>query len=132
MSITDSVADYLTRIRNSCRAKKASVTVPASALKIKLTEILKSRRYINDYSVVENGAKKSIFIKLRYKKDGSSAIRSIIKVSKPGLKIYVESEKIPRVLNGLGMMVVSTSKGILTDTDARKQNVGGELIFKVW
>jgi small subunit ribosomal protein S8 len=132
MSITDSVADYLTSIRNGCRAKKASVTVPASALKIKLTEILKDRRYINDYSVVENGAKKNLFIKLRYKKDGTSAIRNILKVSKPGLKVYVESERIPRVLNGLGMMVVSTSKGILTDTDARKQNVGGELIFKVW
>ncbi len=132
MSITDSVADYLTCIRNGCRSKKASVTVPASTLKIKLAEILKDSGFISDYSVVEDGMKKSLFIKLKYKKDGSSAIKNIIKMSKPGLRLYVESEKIPRVLNGLGIMVVSTSRGIMTDVDARKQNVGGELIFKVW
>ena len=85
-----------------------------------------------DFSVVENGTKKNIFIKLKYKKDGSSVIRNLSKVSSPGLRRYVESHKIPRVLNGIGTLVVSTSKGVLTDDEARKQNVGGELIFKIW
>ena len=132
MSITDTIADYITCIRNGSRAGKESVTVPASIMKIKLTELLKAERYINDFSVVENGAKKSIFIKLKFKKDGSPVIRNLIKVSTPGLRRYVESQKIPRVLNGIGTMVISTSKGILTDDEARKQNVGGELLFKIW
>ncbi|MBN1493110.1 MAG: 30S ribosomal protein S8 [Candidatus Omnitrophica bacterium] len=132
MSVTDTIADYITIIRNGCRAGKDSVTVPSSIMKVKITEILKREGYINDFSVVENGSKKSIFIKLRYKKDGSPAIRNLTRVSTPGLRRYVESRKVPRVLRGIGTMVVSTSQGVLTDDEARKQNVGGELIFKVW
>lgn len=132
MSISDSIADYLTCIRNGYRAHKESVTVPSSKEKEKLTEILKSERYIKDYTVVEEGAKKFLHIRLRYLKDGNACLKGLTRVSKPGLRRYVEAMKIPRVLNGLGTMVVSTSKGIMTDKAARKINVGGELIFKVW
>ncbi len=132
MSITDPIADYLTCIRNGCRANKDSVTVPSSTMKVKLTELLKEHGYINDFSVVENGVKKNIFIKLKYRKDGSSMIRDLKKVSKPGLRRYVDSTKIPRVLNGIGTMIVSTSKGLLVDEEARKLNIGGELVLKIW
>ena len=132
MAITDSIADFLTGIRNASRAKKETVTVPGSKEKVRLVEILKERRYIKDYTEVTEGPKKFLHIKLRYLKSGKPAITDIQRVSKPGLKTYAPATKIPKVLSGLGTMVVSTSKGIMTDYQARKENMGGELVFKVW
>ena len=132
MAISDTLADFLTGIRNGYRAGKESVTVPASKMKIHIAELLKKEGYIKDFSPVGEGTQKFLHIKLRYLKGEKPAILNLQRVSKPGLRVYSEATKIPRVRRGLGVMVVSTSKGVMTDAEARKQNVGGELICKVW
>ncbi len=132
MSITDPVADFITAIRNAAKAKKVSVTLPASKEKISIAEILKQESFIKDVKVAENGAKKSVIIYLKYLKNGKAAIQNIQKVSKPGLRKYVGATNVPKVLNGLGVAIVSTSKGIISGADAESQNVGGEVICKVW
>ena len=131
-SPTDPIADFLTIVRNGVRAKKERVTTRASNITIKLADILKSEGFIENYKVVEEGVKRFIRIQLRYHGGEQAAIRSLTRVSKPGIHYYVGAKEIPRSLGGLGVTIVSTSKGILTDREARKANLGGEIICKVW
>jgi small subunit ribosomal protein S8 len=131
MPVTDPVADFLTRIRNAAKAKKPRVDIPASGLKKNLAEILKNQKFINDYSLIEDNKQNLIRVELKYNK-GIPAISGLRKISKPGLRIYKRTEELPRVLNGLGIAVISTSKGLLTDKEARKESVGGEVICYIW
>ena len=129
---TDVIADFLTQLRNASRAGKPTVTIPASKMTLKISEILKQEGFIDNLKEIAEGPKKSVRIHLRYFKGKKSAIQSIVRVSKPGLRRYVGSEEIPRVLGGLGVSILSTPKGLLTDREARNQKVGGELLCKVW
>ena len=129
---TDSVADYLTQIRNASRALKESVTLRGSKLTIKITEILKQEGFVADYKVIEDGPKKSIRIHLKQLKGKRPVIQSLVRVSRPGLRQYVAAHEIPRVLSGLGIAILSTSKGIMKDRKARAEKLGGELLCKVW
>ena len=129
---TDPIADFLTQIRNAAKTAKQTVTVPGSKLTVRLAEILKQEGFIENFKVIEEGAKKFIRIHLKYVKGKQSAIQSLVRISKPGIRHYVNCEEVPRVLGGLGIAIVSTSKGIMTDRQARSQKVGGELICKVW
>lgn len=129
---TDPIADFLTRIRNASSAKKEKVTVPSSKMTLRMTEILKEEGFIENFKLNQEGIKKSIRIQLKYLGKKRPAIQSLLRVSKPGIRYYVGSEEIPKVLGGLGISIISTSKGILSDRKARSQNVGGELLCKVW
>ena len=131
MSVTDPISDFLLRIRNASKAKKLRVEIPASNMKLGLAEILKKENFIHDYTVIEDNKQNVIKIQLKYR-DGASAISGLKRISKPGLRIYKDAEKIPRVLNGLGTAVISTSKGLMTDRDARSQSVGGEVLCYIW
>ena len=131
MPVTDPISDFLTRIRNAAKAKKVRVDIPASNMKISLAEILKKQNFIRDYQVVEDNKQNIISIILRYT-DGESAISGLKRVSTPGLRIYKNAKDLPRVLNGLGVAVISTSKGLLTDKDARQQSIGGEVVCYIW
>jgi len=130
--MTDPIADMLTRIRNSSNAKHDSVDVPASNIKKEIAQILLSEGFIKGFDVIEDGKQGIIRIDLKYGKNSEKVISGIKRISKPGLKVYVKSDEIPRVLGGLGIAVLSTSKGIMTDKQARKENVGGEVICYVW
>lgn len=131
MAVTDPIADFLTRIRNASKAKKPRVDIPASNMKRSLAEILKSQNFIKDYSIVEDNKQNIIRVELKYT-NGSPAISGLKRISKPGLRIYKNSSDLPRVLNGLGVAVISTPKGLLTDKDARTQSVGGEIVCYIW
>jgi len=131
MSVTDPISDFLLRIRNASKAKKLRVEIPASKMKQGLAEILKKESFIHDYSIVEDDKQNVIKIQLKYR-DGSSAITGLKRISKPGLRIYKDATEIPRVLNGLGTAVISTSKGLMTDKEARSQSTGGEVICYIW
>ena len=131
MPVTDPISDYLTRIRNASKAKKERVDIPASKMKIGLTEILKKSGYIYDFKVEEDSKQNTITVLLKYN-NGVPAISGLKKISRPGLRTYRKSTEIPRVLNGLGTAVISTSKGLLTDKEARQQSAGGEVICYVW
>lgn len=131
MPVTDPISDFLVRIRNAAKAKKLRVEIPASKMKVGLAEILKKENYIHDYTIVEDNKQNVIKIQLKYS-DGSSAISGLKRISKPGLRVYKDSEELPRVLNGLGTAVISTSKGLMTDKEARIQSVGGEVICYIW
>jgi small subunit ribosomal protein S8 len=131
MPVTDPIADYLTRIRNAARARKVRVQIPASKMKISLTEILKTHGYIYDYEVTEDNKQNKINIVLKYK-NGNSTIAGLKRISKPGLRVYKPADKLPRVLNGLGTAVISTSRGLLTDKQARQQLIGGEVVCYIW
>ena len=131
MYLTDPIADMLTRIRNANAVMHAKVDVPHSTLKERLSEILKEEGYIANYKVVTDGNKKSIRVYLKY--DGKDrVIKGIKRISKPGRRVYSSVEDMPRVLSGLGIAIVSTSKGIVTDRVARRENVGGEILAFVW
>jgi small subunit ribosomal protein S8 len=132
MSFTDPIGDMLTRIRNASSARHEKVLVPRSGLKIRIAEVLKEEGFIRDYLVHEEGPQGAITILLKYSADREPAISDIKRVSKPGLRRYVPTDSIPRVLNGMGIAILSTSKGVLVDREARKQKVGGELICTVW
>ena len=132
MSFTDPVGDMLTRIRNASNARHEKVLVPASGLKVRIAEVLKSEGFISDYVRHDDGVQGAITVILKYGPDREPAISDIKRVSKPGLRRYVPTGSIPRVLNGLGIAILSTSKGVLVDREARKQKVGGELICTVW
>lgn len=132
MQITDAVADMLTRIRNANSAKHESVEIPASNLKKAIAEILLEEGYIKSFDIVEDGKQNIIKITLKYGVGKTRIISGLRRVSKPGLRIYAGSEELPRVRNGLGIAIVSTPKGIMTDKNARKQNVGGEVLAFVW
>jgi small subunit ribosomal protein S8 len=131
MSVTDPISDFLLRIRNASKAKKLRVEIPASKMKQGLAEILKKESFIHDYSIIEDSKQNVIKIQLKYR-DGSSAITGMKRISKPGLRIYKDATELPRVLNGLGTAVISTSKGLLTDKEARSQSTGGEVICYIW
>ncbi len=132
MSMTDPIADYLTRVRNSLKAGKKTVDMPYSKFKHAISEILKKSSFIEDFKVIESEGKfKILSIKLKYN-DGESVILGLKRISKPGIRRYVSNEDIPRVRNGLGISIVSTSKGLLTDKEARKLKVGGEVVCEIW
>lgn len=131
MAVTDPIADFLTRIRNASKAGKPRVDIPASNMKKSLAEILKSQNFIKDYSIIEDNKQNLIRVELKYT-NGSPAISGLKRISKPGLRIYKNSNDLPRVLNGLGVAVISTPKGLLTDKDARSQSVGGEIVCYIW
>ena len=129
----DTIGDYLTRMRNAIKANHKIVEVPASGLKKEMTRILKDKGYILDYKIEENKVQDNIKIALKYHPATKiSAIRKIQRVSRPGLRRFVPLEKMPRVLSGLGIAIISTSKGVMTDKEARKMNVGGEVICYVY
>jgi small subunit ribosomal protein S8 len=131
MAMTDPVADMLTRIRNANALKKETVSVPHSNLKASIAEILKEEGFINGYEV-EGDVKKNIVVSLKYTENGQRVISGLKKISKPGLRITVAADKLPKVLNGLGIAVVSTSQGVMTDAKARKLGIGGEVIAYIW
>jgi small subunit ribosomal protein S8 len=131
MAMTDPVADMLTRIRNANALKKETVSVPHSNLKASIAEILKEEGFINGYEV-EGDVKKNIVLSLKYTENGQRVISGLKKISKPGLRITVAADKLPKVLNGLGIAVVSTSQGVMTDAKARKLGIGGEVIAYIW
>ena len=132
MQISDTIADMLTRIRNASAAKHDSVDVPASNVKKAIAQILLDEGYITSFQVEEDGKQGVIHITLKYSQNKSQAISGIRRVSKPGLRIYTNVEDMPKVMKGLGIAILSTSKGIMTDKQARKANVGGEVLAYVW
>ncbi|MDD3122500.1 MAG: 30S ribosomal protein S8 [Candidatus Izemoplasmatales bacterium] len=132
MVMTDPIADMLTRIRNANQMKKQTVDIPASKLKTEILTVLKQEGFITDFVVVNEGVQGLIKVTLKYLQNSERAVRGLKKISKPGLRVYAKSDELPRVLNGLGIAVVSTSRGIMTDREARKQQVGGEVIAYVW
>ena len=133
MSMSDPIADFLTRIRNGLAAKKRWVDVPSSALKKRISFVLKEEKYIKDFFfITSDGNKETIRIFLKYDYNGDPVIENIKRVSKPGLRVYVGAGEAPRVLDGLGISILSTSKGVLSDSEARSENVGGEILCKVF
>ncbi len=132
MQITDPVADMLTRIRNANSAKHDTVDVPASNLKKAIAQILLEEGYIKSYSVVDNGNQGVIHITLKYVGKKQQAISGLKRVSKPGLRIYAGADEMPKVLKGLGIAIVSTSRGVMTDKKARENHIGGEVLAFVW
>lgn len=134
MSMTDPIADMLTRIRNACGSKHRRVDMPASKLKVEIARILKENNYIQDYRVLEadTGPGATLRVILKYAAGGQPVIRDVKRVSTPGLRRYVGAADIPRVRNGLGMAILSTSRGVMSDQQARKTRTGGELLALVW
>ena len=132
MTMTDPIADFLTRIRNALLAKHETTEIPSSKLKWQLAEILKTEGYITVAHLVGEGRDKVIRISLKYSSGEVSTIQSLQRISKPGRRVYVTAGQLPRVLNGLGMAVVSTSRGIMSDRECRRLNVGGEVMCQVW
>ncbi len=132
MQISDVIADMLTRIRNANDAKHATVDIPASNMKKSIADILLNEGYIKSYQIVEDGKQGIIRVTLKYAPGKQKVIHGLRRVSKPGLRIYTNCEDMPKVMNGLGIAIVSTSKGIMTDKSARAANVGGEILAFVW
>ena len=132
MIVTDPIADMLTRIRNALTIKRNEVDIPASKTKSAIAEILFNEGFIEKYELIDDGNYKSIKLTLKYGPNGEKVIQGLKRISKPGLRVYAECSDIPKVLNGLGIAIVSTNKGIMTDKEARKQNVGGEVLAFVW
>ena len=132
MQMSDVIADMLTRIRNANDAKHETVDVPASNMKKSIADILVAEGYIKSYQIIEDGKQGIIRITLKYLQGKQKVIRGLRRVSKPGLRIYTNCEDMPKVMNGLGIAIVSTSKGIMTDKRARQENVGGEILAFVW
>ena len=130
--MTDPVADLLTRIRNGLRAGKRWVDVPSSNLKKRILFILKEEHYINDFIVINHPLKKDLRIFLKYDRDGGRVIRNITRESKPGRRVYVGASEIPRILDGLGVAILTTSKGVISNKVAKKLKIGGELLCSVW
>ena len=132
MQITDPIADMLTRIRNAGTAKHETVDVPASKMKKSIAEILLNEGYIKSYQVLDDGTQGVIRITLKYLPGKEKAIQGLRRVSKPGLRVYARSEELPKVLGGLGIAIISTSKGLMTDKEARKNAIGGEVLAYIW
>ena len=132
MQMSDVIADMLTRIRNANDAKHATVDIPASKMKKAIADILVEEGYVKSYTVIEDGKQGVIRVTLKYGQGKAKVIHGIRRVSKPGLRIYSNCEDMPKVMNGLGIAIVSTSKGIMTDKKARRENVGGEVLAFVW
>lgn len=132
MQITDPIADMLTRIRNAGTAKHETVDVPASKMKVAIAQILLDEGYIKSFQIIDDGTQGIIRITLKYLANKEKAIQGLKRVSKPGLRIYAGADELPQVLKGLGIAIISTSKGIMTDKQARKLHVGGEVLAFVW
>ena len=132
MNTTDPIADMLTRIRNANTSKHKTVDIPASNMKKAIAEILFEEGYIKAFEVIENENQGIIRITIKYDEKGSRVIAGLKRISKPGLRVYASNEELPRVLNGLGIALISTSKGIMTDKKAREQGIGGEVLAYVW
>ena len=132
MQVTDIIADMLTRIRNANSAKHDSVDIPASNLKKSIAQILVDEGYVKSFSVIDDGKQGIIRIQLKYGANKTQVIQGLRRVSKPGLRIYTSVEDMPQVMSGLGIALLSTSKGIMTDKQARKENIGGEVLAFVW
>lgn len=132
MVMTDPIADMLTRIRNANQMKHKTVNVPASKLKTEILNVLKQEGYIVDFERVNDGVQGTLKVTLKYLENEERVIRGLKKISKPGLRVYAKTDDIPKVLNGLGIAVISTSKGLMTDRAARRDKVGGEVIAYVW
>lgn len=132
MSITDPIADLLTRIRNANQMRYNDVVVPSSRVKLEIVKILKDEGYITDFKTEKGQVQDNIIITLKYGKNKERVISGLKRISKPGLRVYAKQEEIPTVLNGLGISIVSTSKGIMTGKQAKKENLGGEVLAYVW
>ena len=132
MSVTDSIADMLTRIRNASTANHEDVLMPSSKKLVQIARVLKEEGYITDYEVTPQSPQDELRIVLKYSEKKEKAIRGLRRISKPGLRIYAGKEDLPRVLGGLGTAIISTSKGIMTDRDARLEGIGGEVLAYVW
>ena len=130
--ITDPIADMLTRIRNANQMRYKEVEVPASKIKIEIARILKEEGFIADYKIVENERQNILVLSLKYGDNKERVITGLKRISKPGLRVYVKAEDVPRVLNGLGIAIISTSKGLMKDKDAREQSLGGEVLAYIW
>lgn len=132
MVMTDPIADMLTRIRNANQMKHKTVDVPASKLKMEILNVLKHEGYISDFVRIDDGVQGTLRVSLKYLVNDERVVRGLKKISKPGLRVYAKTDDLPQVLNGLGIAIISTSRGIMTDRDARKNKVGGEVIAYVW
>lgn len=130
--VTDPIADMLTRIRNANQMRDKEVEVPASNLKIEIAKILKEEGFVNDYKIKKNNVQNIIVINLKYTENKVRVITGLRKISKPGLRVYVKADEVPKVLNGLGIAIISTSKGVMTDKKARELSLGGEVLAYVW
>ncbi|MDD3241292.1 MAG: 30S ribosomal protein S8 [Bacilli bacterium] len=130
--VTDTIADMLTRIRNANQMRYTEVKVPASKLKIELARILKEEGFIKDYKVLTDTVQGTIVLTLKYGHNKERVITGLKRISKPGLRVYAKNDEVPKVLNGLGIAIVSTSKGVMTDKEARKENLGGEVLAFIW
>ena len=130
--VTDPIADMLTRIRNANQMRDKEVEVPASNLKIEIAKILKEEGFVNDYKIKKNNVQNIIVINLKYTENKVRVITGLKKISKPGLRVYVKADEVPKVLNGLGIAIISTSKGVMTDKKARELCLGGEVLAYVW
>ena len=132
MVVTDTIADMLTRIRNANGMRYEEVSVPASNLKISLAKILKDEGFIEDYKVVNDNVQGTIVLTLKYGQNKERVITGLKRISKPGLRVYAKAGEVPKVLNGLGIAIISTSHGVMTDKRARKENLGGEVLCYIW
>ena len=132
MSMSDPIADLLTRIRNASMARHETVDIPSSNLKAHVAENLKKEGFINGFELIEDSKQGVLKISLKYDQHNNGVITGIKRVSKPGCRVYVQSKKIPKVMSGLGVAILSTSNGVMTDKDARQQGVGGEVLCEVW
>ena len=130
--MTDPIADMLTRIRNANQMRYIEVEVPASKIKVEIARILKEEGFIADYKIKKNNVQNTIVLSLKYGQNKERVITGLKRISKPGLRVYAKAEEVPRVLNGLGIAIISTSKGIMTDKNARKENLGGEVLAYIW
>ena len=130
--VTDPIADMLTRIRNANQMRYKEVEVPASKMKLEIARILKEEGFINDYKVKKNEVQSILVLSLKYSEKKERVITGLKRISKPGLRVYAKAEELPRVLNGLGIAIVSTSKGVMTDKQARRESLGGEVLAFVW
>ena len=130
--VTDTIADMLTRIRNANQMRYEEVKVPASNIKKEIAKILKEEGFIKDYKIDSDNTQGTIILTLKYTDKKERVITGLMRISKPGLRVYAKNDEIPKVLNGLGIAIISTSKGIMTDKEARKQNIGGEVLAYIW
>jgi len=130
--VTDPIADMLTRIRNANAMRYKEVEIPASKLKVEIAKILKETGFINDYKIKKNNVQDIIVLSLKYGENKERVITGLKRISKPGLRVYVKANEVPRVLNGLGIAIISTSKGIMTDKEAREASLGGEVLAYIW